>query len=100
MKVLETGGTGAIGRHDVTALTAAGREVTALSPGAEGLAWLGEQGATPVKPFTKQGCVPLLRSLRRSSLATAGTADFKTTAWGPKSRKSARKDQRLSSKPQ
>jgi nucleoside-diphosphate-sugar epimerase len=49
MRVFVTGGTGAIGRHTVPALVAAGHEVTALARGADKAATLTEQGATAVQ---------------------------------------------------
>ncbi|HJP73793.1 MAG TPA: NAD(P)-dependent oxidoreductase [Pseudonocardiaceae bacterium] len=49
MRVFVTGGTGAIGRHTVPALVAAGHEVTALARGPEKAATLAAQGATPVQ---------------------------------------------------
>lgn len=49
MRVFVTGGTGAIGRHTVPALVAAGHEVTALARGADKAAALTAQGATPVE---------------------------------------------------
>ncbi|MFI6742701.1 NAD-dependent epimerase/dehydratase family protein [Nonomuraea sp. NPDC050451] len=48
MRVFVTGGTGAIGRHTVPALLAAGHTVTALARTADKAAALGGQGATPV----------------------------------------------------
>ncbi|MDQ2726696.1 MAG: NAD(P)-dependent oxidoreductase [Actinomycetota bacterium] len=47
MRVFVLGGTGAIGRHVVPALIAAGHTVSALARSAEKAAWLREQGATP-----------------------------------------------------
>ena len=49
MRVFVTGGTGAIGRHTVPALVAAGHEVTALARSPEKAATLAEQGAKPVQ---------------------------------------------------
>lgn len=49
MRVFVTGGTGAIGRHTVPALVAAGHEVTALARAPEKAAALAEQGAKPVR---------------------------------------------------
>jgi nucleoside-diphosphate-sugar epimerase len=49
MRVFVTGGTGAIGRHTVPALVAAGHEVTALARSPEKAAALAEQGAKPVQ---------------------------------------------------
>jgi nucleoside-diphosphate-sugar epimerase len=49
MRVFVTGGTGAIGRHTVPALIAAGHEVTALARGPEKAAALTAQGATAVQ---------------------------------------------------
>jgi nucleoside-diphosphate-sugar epimerase len=49
MRVFVTGGTGAIGRHTVPALVAAGHEVTALARGADKAATLTAQGATAVQ---------------------------------------------------
>ncbi|MEW1846202.1 NAD(P)-dependent oxidoreductase [Nonomuraea angiospora] len=48
MRVFITGGTGAIGRHTVPALLAAGHTVTALARTPEKAAALSSQGATPV----------------------------------------------------
>ncbi len=48
MKVFVTGGTGAIGRHTVPALVAAGHSVTALARTPERAQSLREQGARPV----------------------------------------------------
>lgn len=48
MKVFVAGGTGAIGRHAVTALIAAGHTVIALARTPEKAAALTEQGATPL----------------------------------------------------
>jgi nucleoside-diphosphate-sugar epimerase len=48
MRVFVTGGTGAIGRHTVPALVAAGHEVTALARGTDKAATLTAQGATAV----------------------------------------------------
>lgn len=49
MKVFVTGGTGAIGRHAVTALVADGHAVTALARSDEKAAELAAKGATPVR---------------------------------------------------
>lgn len=49
MRVFVTGGTGAIGRHTVPALVAAGHEVTALARGSAKAATLTAQGATAVQ---------------------------------------------------
>jgi nucleoside-diphosphate-sugar epimerase len=48
MKVFLAGGTGAIGRHAVPALVAAGHDVTAVARSDEKALVLSEQGATPV----------------------------------------------------
>lgn len=48
MRVFVTGGTGAIGRHTVPALVAAGHEVTALARGPEKAAALASRGARPI----------------------------------------------------
>jgi nucleoside-diphosphate-sugar epimerase len=87
MKVFVTGGTGAIGRHAVSALVGAGHAVTALARSADKAAALARQGATPVavsifdvpslaKHFSGHEAVV--------NLATAlpATADFrKLSAW-------------------
>jgi nucleoside-diphosphate-sugar epimerase len=49
MKVFVTGGTGAIGRHAVPALLAAGHAVTALARSPEKAAEMSERGAEPVR---------------------------------------------------
>lgn len=49
MRAFVTGGTGAIGRHTVPALVAAGHEVTALARSPEKSAILAAQGAAPVQ---------------------------------------------------
>jgi nucleoside-diphosphate-sugar epimerase len=49
MRVFVTGGTGAIGRHTVPALVAAGHDVTALARTPEKAAALANQGAKPVQ---------------------------------------------------
>ncbi|HEX4222233.1 MAG TPA: NAD(P)-dependent oxidoreductase [Pseudonocardiaceae bacterium] len=49
MRVFVTGGTGAIGRHTVPALVAAGHEVTALARGPAKAAALAAQGASPIQ---------------------------------------------------
>jgi nucleoside-diphosphate-sugar epimerase len=48
MRVFVTGGTGAIGRPAVTALVAAGHDVTALARTPDRAAWLEDRGARPV----------------------------------------------------
>lgn len=49
MNVFVTGGTGAIGRHAVPALVAAGHDVSALARSPEKARQLADQGATPVE---------------------------------------------------
>lgn len=49
MRVFVTGGTGAIGRHTVPALVAAGHDVTALARTPEKAATLADRGAKPVQ---------------------------------------------------
>jgi nucleoside-diphosphate-sugar epimerase len=87
MKVFVTGGTGAIGRHAVPALLAAGHEVSALARSDERAGRLQRQGAMPVRVslFDRAALTEALRGHDAVvNLATAlpATADFhRASAW-------------------
>jgi nucleoside-diphosphate-sugar epimerase len=87
MKVFVTGGTGAIGRHAVPALLAAGHEVTALARSDEKAAALMRQGATParVSLFDRVQLVSAVRghdAIVNLATALPASGDFhKQSAW-------------------
>ena len=92
MRVFVTGGTGAIGRHAVPALLAAGHQVSALARTAEKAERLRRWGAVPVHVslFDRPVLVGAFRDHNAvANLATAlpATADFhKASAWAENTR--------------
>lgn len=87
MKVFVTGGTGAIGRHAVSALVDAGHAVTALARNADKAAILQQQGAKPVEVsiFDKASLAEVFAghdAIVNLATALPATADFrKISAW-------------------
>ncbi len=87
MKVLVTGGTGAIGRPSVSALVAAGHSVTALARSEQKAAELAAKGATPVRGsiFDPSHLATLFAGhdvIVNLATALPPTADFaKLSAW-------------------
>jgi nucleoside-diphosphate-sugar epimerase len=92
VKVFVTGGTGAIGRHAVPALLAAGHEVSALARTTEKAERLQSQGAAPVRVslFDRQALAAALRGHDAVvNLATAipGSRDaLRQSAWAENTR--------------
>jgi len=80
MRIFVTGATGALGRHLVPGLVAAGHEVTATTRTPGKVAQLREAGAEPEVIVHQMTALAGMRSLRKPDKAFAATNELRT--WG------------------